>query len=226
MRYLLTLISLLLFIHNVVAQGSTIHEYPWNPDYDNDNNVGVIDLTGFLSVFDSEFGMPPPPCTYDGSPLEEFVGGSFSGDIVVDSIFVELELVDQASFYVPGCPDPITDTIVFSNTAMLDNTTPNYFSGIDAYGQQFSITIIFDAQQGKYRWNLSQSSISSYVSDGFFGDWSWASTHLRSIPFPAGWFLDEDGIHLLSDWGFNNSDSWVNYANYLHILPYWHYAED
>ena len=30
------------------AQGTTIHEYPWNPDWNNDNYIGSQDLTGFL----------------------------------------------------------------------------------------------------------------------------------------------------------------------------------
>lgn len=30
-------------------------EFPWNPDYDNDDFIGVTDLTALLSAFDSEF---------------------------------------------------------------------------------------------------------------------------------------------------------------------------
>ena len=50
------------------AQGTTIHEYPWNPDWNNDNFVGSHDLLGFLSAFGSQFGNPPEPCDYDGTP--------------------------------------------------------------------------------------------------------------------------------------------------------------
>ena len=42
------------------------------------------------------------------------------------------------------------------------------------------------------------------------------------MPFPEEWFLNEEGIHIESGWDEND---WVYYANYLHILPYWHYAE-
>ena len=56
------------------AQGTTIHEYPWNPDSNNDNLIGVDDLLDFLPVFGDEFGNPPEPCDYDGTPLEEWWG--------------------------------------------------------------------------------------------------------------------------------------------------------
>ena len=56
------------------AQGTTIHEYPWNPDSNNDNLIGVDDLLDFLPVFGDEFGNPPEPCDYDGTPLEECFG--------------------------------------------------------------------------------------------------------------------------------------------------------
>ena len=34
--------------------------------------IGVDDLLDFLPVFGDEFGNPPEPCDYDGTPLEEF----------------------------------------------------------------------------------------------------------------------------------------------------------
>ena len=55
------------------AQSTTIHESPWNPDWNNDNFIGSSDLTGFLSAFGSEFGNPPEPCNYDGTALESFI---------------------------------------------------------------------------------------------------------------------------------------------------------
>ena len=65
------------------AQGTTIHEYPWNPDWNNDNYIGSQDLTGFLSAFGSEFGNPPEPCDYDGTPLEELIHGSINGAVIL-----------------------------------------------------------------------------------------------------------------------------------------------
>ena len=54
------------------AQGTTIHEYPWNPDCNNDNLHWFEDLTGLPVNLWNEFGNPPEPCDYDGTPLEEF----------------------------------------------------------------------------------------------------------------------------------------------------------
>ena len=73
------------------AQGTTIHEYPWNPDRNNDNLIGVDDLLDFLPVFGDEFGNPPEPCDYDGTPLEELWHG-FGWDIILDSMFIEYEV--------------------------------------------------------------------------------------------------------------------------------------
>jgi len=57
------------------AQGTTIHEYPWNPDFNNDTYVGSEDLMGLLSTYGTQFGLPPEPCDYDGTPLEELLSG-------------------------------------------------------------------------------------------------------------------------------------------------------
>ena len=79
------------------AQGTTIHEYPWNPDWNNDNYIGSQDLTGFLSAFGSEFGNPPEPCDYDGTPLEEFIW-HLRWLNILDSIFIEYELEDVSTY--------------------------------------------------------------------------------------------------------------------------------
>ena len=60
MKHLMTLMALVVAV-TAGAQGTTIHEYPWNPDWNNDNYIGSQDLTGFLSAFGSEFGNPPEP---------------------------------------------------------------------------------------------------------------------------------------------------------------------
>jgi hypothetical protein len=60
-----------------------------------------------------------------------------------------------------------------------------------------------------------------FDADGFFGSGAPTSEY-HPIPFPGTWYLDEGGIHIESGW---NEGDWPYYANYLHILPYWHYAE-
>jgi len=209
------------------AQGTTIHEYPWNPDSNNDNLIGVDDLLDFLPVFGDEFGNPPEPCDYDGTPLEELMAGITNGDIILDSIFIEYELEDISSYYIVGCPDPITDTLIFANQMLLNNflNLPSEWimQGIDSYGfiSQFHFT--YDATLGLYEFVLNSSAISylGFENDGFFGS-SWAYSENSTIPFPEDWYLDDEGIHIDADW---NESEWVHYTNYIHILPYWHYAE-
>ena len=51
MKHLMTLMALVVAV-TAGAQGTTIHEYPWNPDWNNDNYIGSQDLTGFLSALE------------------------------------------------------------------------------------------------------------------------------------------------------------------------------
>ena len=224
MKHLLTTIACCLAVV-CLGQGTTIHEYPWNPDWNNDNFVGSSDLTGFLSAFGSEFGNPPEPCDYDGTPLEELMAGVVNGDIILDSIFIEYEVSDVSTYFEIGCPDPVTDTIVLSNTAMLTGFYPYaehwYMQGPDGYGSQVRFGFEWNLSEGLYKFYCISWGLQSYTNEGFFGSIT-SSTEWAAIPFPDTWFMDENGIDL-NDW--SESQGWVAYTNYLHILPYWHYAE-
>jgi hypothetical protein len=83
MRYLYTLLFAALSL-NAFSQNNSIHVYPWNPDANQDNSIGMGDLLSFLSVFGEEFGLPPEPCTYDGTALEEYIAGRLDGSIVLE----------------------------------------------------------------------------------------------------------------------------------------------
>jgi hypothetical protein len=82
------------------AQGTTIHGYPWNPDSNNDNIIGVDDLLDFLTVFGDEFGNQTEPCDYDGTPLKDLMAGITNGDIFFDSFFLEYQLEDVSNSYL------------------------------------------------------------------------------------------------------------------------------
>ena len=222
MKHLMTLMALVVAV-TAGAQGTTIHEYPWNPDSNNDNLIGVDDLLDFLPVFGDEFGNPPEPCDYDGTPLEEFAFGIADGTIILDSLFIEYELETESTYYVLGCPDPVTDSLIFSNSAMIYNTAISNHDwtiyGNDSYGNGIDLNLYWNLIDGNYTWSLNSHSLNDlgFVQDGFFSGMSLSSE--SHVPFDEGWYLDESGIHI--SW---NGD-WSNYANYLHILPYWHYAE-
>jgi len=223
MKHLMTLMALVVAV-TAGAQGTTIHEYPWNPDWNNDNYIGSQDLTGFLSAFGSEFGNPPEPCDYDGSSFEEWLFGINDGTIILDSIFVEFELEDVSSYFVSGCPDPITDTLIYADAFMLENINLEADGGWSAGNSGFSIFHYFITSNGTYGMVMYNNAIDSYgfSADGFFGS-SYVNTS-SNLPLPSTWILDEEGIDL-SEALWNSSTPWFSYANYLHILPYWHYAE-
>ena len=210
------------------SQNNAIHVYPWNPDANQDNSVGMGDLLSFLSVFGNEFGLPPEPCTYDGTALEEYIAGRLDGSIVLDSMYIEYELEDVSSYFQPGCPDAVTDTIVFSNSVILfpypySNDVDCY--GHDSYNQIFFFKIFYEAQYGSYEFQLRNDVFgpSGLDFDGFFGSSNNANLPAVSLPFPEDWYMNEDGIHFESGWDEND---WPYYANYMHILPYWHYADE
>ena len=229
MKHLMTLMALVVAV-TAGAQGTTIHEYPWNPDSNNDNLIGVDDLLDFLPVFGDEFGNPPEPCDYDGSSLEELLFGAVDGSIVIDSIFIEFELEDIHSYYLTGCPNLITDTLIFANSFMTNTAyvSPNnalHSSTTDDYGNNGAFDFYWWNQTGTYWIVIDSFSLVQlgFISDGFFGgNSSGSNTNQVALPFPSDWYLDANGIHFDETW---QTSDWAYYANYLHILPYWHYAE-
>ena len=229
MKHLMTLMALA-FAFAAGAQGTSIHEYPWNPDSNNDTYIGAEDLMGLLSTYGTQFGLPPEPCTYDGTPLEEWWGQAISGDIIVDSIFFELLLIDSALVYYPGCPEAVLDTVEFAWNEMVTDvqlgTSPYSKPSLNCYSNDMYWIFEFDGSDGGYKAITLFPLLAQlgFSGDGFFGGYggSWRLSEVNVLPFPEYWLMDEDGIHLDSGWG---SNSWPYYANYLHILPYWHYAE-
>ena len=215
------------------AQGTSIHEYPWNPDSNNDNFVGTEDLAGFLSAFGSEFGNPPEPCDYDGTPYEDWWSMIVSGEIIVDSLFIEFQLVDSSLVFQPGCPEPLMEVAEISWAAMLyyhsSMDVANQGQGPGFYGSEGGSSMFwtfqFDGTDGTYvNWfTCGILNTTGYAGDGLFGsNASWVPGPDVQLPFPETWYLDEEGIHMESGW---DESQWPYYANYLHILPYWHYAE-
>ena len=228
---LLVLCFALLSSGLMVAQNNSIEVYPWNPDANNDNAIGATDILSTLAVYGNEFGTPPEPCDYDGTPLEEWWGQVISGDIVVDSLFMEFLLIDSAEVYYPGCPEPVMEVVELAFAEMLvASMQPSPFTGMsltcttDWYGSFFFL-FTFMGSTGEYSAEYRFSGLNSlgFESDGIFGgDAGWTRSESLTLPFPGDMTLDENGIHLGDIW---SSSQWPYYANYMHILPYWHYAE-
>lgn len=204
------------------AQGTSIYEYPWNPDWNNDKQIGTADLTSFLSAFGGDFGNPPEPCNYDGSTFENWASAWLNGDLIVDSCYIEYELQDAVTYYIPGCPEPITDTLIHANSYIL--RTPFLHAshaGIRDTGNWRSISLSYNAANGSYSWSIVSQNVEmqDFAADGFFGSSLHAQSASSTLPFPDYWTFDEEGI------GLNWISGWATYANYLYILPYWHYVE-
>lgn len=232
---LLVLCFALLSSGLMVAQNNSIEVYPWNPDANNDNAIGATDILSTLAVYGNEFGTPPEPCTYDGTPFEDWIFGVAEGTIICDSIWFEFELEDVSQFYSPGCPDPILDTLIFADFGMLYPAgsmtcsfgVPTLFSfiGTGAFGYTNNFGFYFNSVTGAYIPGLDAGALweLGFAEDGFFGQSNtcvWTSNF--ELPLPESWILDADGLHISYDWP---SSKWPAYANYLHILPYWHYAD-
>ena len=230
MRYLTTLLFAALSF-SAFSQNNAIHVYPWNPDANHNNSIGTDDLLPFLSVFGEEFGLPPEPCTYDGTEFEDLLFGIFDETIILDSIFVEYEIEDVANYYVQGCPDPITDTLVIAGFGMLTDVsiTPNFEINIGGQNQStfgtLTFQIFYHGSSGNYNITFFNWHIwgSEYAADGFFGGGQYNAGNSainQLIPFPETFLFNEDGIEM--PWNSN----WASFANYMHILPYWHYADE
>ena len=119
----------------------------------------------------------------------------------------------------------MTDTLIFANAIMIRSIITHNGGGWSASeGSDFGIAHNFNQLNGKYEIVLYNYALNEYgfIQDGFFG--SWIAITESYLPMPAEWILNEDGINLNeADW--SQGEPWVDFANYLHILPYWHYAE-
>ena len=236
MRQLLTILFAAISL-GLTAQNNFIQDYPWNPDSDNDDFIGVGDLTGFLSVFGQQFGTPPEPCDYDGTPMEDWLSGIITGDIILDSMFVEFQLLDSSLVYYPGCPDPVMEVVELNFSQLLTDIewTGSPYQGSAELGGQylrvatsppgFHLGFHYSGSTGGYRIFSRYSDLSAqgYSTDGLFGIASPFFSDTLSIPFGPLNSFDEDGLSFdPAIWGPNH---WPYYANYITLLPYWHYAE-
>jgi len=240
MRYLLTLLFAALSF-SAFSQNNSIHVYPWNPDANQDNEIGMGDLLSFLSVFGEEFGLPPEPCTYDGTDFEDWIIGVLSDSIILDSVYFDLTFSDNGQYYVPGCPDPIIDTIVIYNYGMLVNGTMNgHVTGIDAWGGNVNAYIEFYEATGEMAVKLKFNNMNGLLSipAGFFETTCspWHLTWRGALPvdsmyasFSSDGAFDFNYLVYNPIYGGTNSTYSCNFDSYvdsIFILPYWHYADE
>ena len=231
---LLVLCFALLSSGLLVAQNNSIEVYPWNPDANNDNSIGATDILSTLAVYGNEFGLPPDSCDYDGTPIEEWWSQLITGDVILDSIFIEFTLIDSSLVYYPGCPEPTLEAVQYSHNEMLTSiqwATSPWPSGFLA-GQYLQVAsdynlilgFFFNGALGRYHIFTRFQTLNElgFTGDGLFGSAGWSYSSELTIPFPTGIILEDDGLHFDGIWDYYQ---WPFYAEYIHILPYWHYAD-
>ena len=240
---------------NISAQG--VYTYPqWNPDANYSGFIESSDLLSMLTVFSQPWGFNDSAfCIYDGTEFESFMTDAIAGDIVIDSISVQFILSDNTDpYYVPGCPDPLTDSVETFYSFMLQRTSNSNYEG-----DGFRFRMLFDSQNGLYNFRIGWTSgwgngPLDLVEEGLYG----ASTYSASYPFVArphgnNWIslpfaqhmspdLDSTGVVFTEvpsdtwdlqrygwheDYTLSNTvtDCWADYITHWNMIPFWHYAE-
>ena len=206
-------------------------QMPYNPDANGDDFVGVDDVLGVLGVYDTALMQPDLQCDYEGTDLEEFIGGIFSGDLVLDSIYVEYLLVDSAEQFLPGCPDPVLIETVLERSYVLGQATSyNYGSWVRlrsgfTFLGHLREALFYFYDDGRYRLELVDFEVSALTSLGQQSAWNEdgpdnCCTSTFPLPFPEHWELNDDGIQV--DWTPNH---WVGRTTHFRLIPFWHEAE-
>lgn len=225
MRHLLT--SLALLATFAAAGQSTM---PYNPDADDDSYIGATDLLGLLPLFGQQFGIDSSlTCDYDGTPIEEFWGNVWNGDIIIDSILVQYHTIDSAEIYIAGCPDPTWETVSYERAWMTSSFADNgnekyWYVGLNGYIRYFRLFYYSDG--GEFSFSVQDREVyESGLMEILGQQYAYAENETENstvwiIPFQTdAASMDESGIHFM-DWS-----GFLSGATYVSILPYWHYAE-
>ena len=218
-------------------QGWSNYDLPFNPDANNDNAIGSEDLLQVLAVFGNEYGNNPPECDYEGTDLENLWANLVTGVAVMDSLFYEVEVFDAELTTYPGCPDMVWDTlnVVFNGVIYDWNLILN--------SQYWKLRAESDPENFmEFEWNATGSNsylfrwaaddvITPYITLGWMEDANFTVfTPNIYLPFPDGYYLDENGINFPPDswnspWNSPQPHPWLDWATSITIIPYWHYAE-
>jgi uncharacterized protein (TIGR02145 family) len=114
MKHILTVISCLLAL-NLTAQ-EVVVEYPYNPDFENDGNVGVEDLLQLLSAFDMAFEVGE--LTIDEVVLSEWL------QTISQTLIAQQAMIDslQISSLEPSLLNQILDALT-AQGSIIDSLT-------------------------------------------------------------------------------------------------------
>ena len=115
---------------------------------------------GFL-VYDTALMQPDLQCDYEGTDLEQLMGGLFSGSLVLDSLYIEYLLIDSSQVFLPECPDPVTIETVLNRAFVLPAQPLNSYAGeYSIYSSGYylsydrSVNFKFDSNVGRFNLSL------------------------------------------------------------------------
>jgi hypothetical protein len=217
------------------AQAQTYY-FPHNHDSNHDGQIGVADLVSLLAEYGLTSGLMEGVeiPEYDFTDFESMVYDIWSGDIVIDSIYVHWIFEAQHTWFPIGSQESQTDSIIYEREIMI--TVP---SGYSTTGTEIFFTKNIP-NEGKIRLRLVHNGVDSGSYNFHWVDETSTNSYLRSIglfPFryvtssvpwhisdgiPDNfWTLDENGWHYLPMVYFNTSVP----CTLFECIPYWHYAE-
>ena len=218
MKHLTLLLTMAITLTGIAQQ------MPYNPDANGDDFVGVDDVLGVLGVFDTALMQPDLTCDYEGTELESALADLVSGNLILDSIYVEYLIMDTNAIFVPGCPDPVDSETILERSYMLTNALNNVtqeFPLVGAYGNYLGyyreFMIQWNSNNGEFVLYQQETEVGGLTSFNSYSQWQ--NNH-QSFPLPEEWVLSENGIEV--DW---ESSSWQEAAEILRIIPFWHEAE-
>ena len=227
MKHLLALMAL------CVAFAAGAQQMPYNPDANADLFIGVDDVVGILSLYGTPLMQPQLTCDYEGTEFESLILGAITGEIIIDSVYVEYLIHDTLTYYTPGCPDLVIEPIVLERGMLIQgpSSLQSYNWGERCYlnnsifGYTREIQIDYHQNENTFALLLYDYEIDITLPNfGIATFWDDLSTpdqtaHLP-LPFPEEWHLDEDGMQI--DWREN---TWASAAQEFRLIPFWHYAE-
>ena len=216
MKHLTTLLTMAITFTGLGQQ------MPYNPDANGDDFVGVDDVLGVLGVYDTALMQPDLTCDYEGTELEQLVGGLFEQSLVLDSVYIEYLLVDSVVTFLPGCPAPVTIETVLDRSYTITSITfqtgqySNAVTGSIMYlGYLRRFTFEFLHAIGQYQLYVDDFEVGQLTNNS-----NTAYLFGQSLPFSDDIGLDENGVNVGS-----GATNFLFYSESFRFIPFWHEAE-
>ena len=221
MKHLLTLTALLV---SSLAMG----QMPYNPDSNGDDLIGATDLISVLGLYNTLMVDSSLTCDYEGTELEDLFIGLVDATLQLDSLYVEYIVYDTVSYYTPGCPDLVFESVVLERSYTLNffdylvnnEGIASVHGSLNYLGYTRSFLVTYFPSNNAWSLELTDYEIqqtSTYYRTSY---WYSSGTSYQTLPFPEGWILNEDGLQV----EFRPTD-WVTNCDHFRLIPYWSEVE-